>query len=172
MNHILENEKNDILAYHIKDGFKVIYPVKNVKIQLIRHYRLSSLHNYTIYSTIKSGLNCWNLNLWDRLINCRNDLFLTPCMFNNGGHSELIISKGDAKASLNLGDNVDIYSGVNYLGSESKFYEKIKYILFNQDHNTLRIVIDDNFKTKAAQKYELTKNENKKLGEELDLDLS
>ena len=31
MNHIVEKEKKDILTPHIEEGYKVIYPNKNVK---------------------------------------------------------------------------------------------------------------------------------------------
>ena len=169
MNSIVEEEKKDILATHIEDGYKVIYPNKDVKIKLLRHYRKSNLHNYKVSNIIKSGLICKSLNLYDRLINYRGDLFLTPCVFDNGGYSELIISRNTIKMSFKLDSDVYIYSGTTYLGSEAKFCEKIKYILISRNNDKLRIVVDEKFKTKDAKKYEKIENEKKKFKKELGL---
>lgn len=169
MNSIGEEEKKDILAAHIEDVYKVIYPNKNVNIKLLRHYRKSNLDNYKVSNIIKSGLICKSLNLYDRLINCRVDLFLTPCVFDNGGYSELIISRDRVKMSFELDSDVYIYSGTNYLGSKAKFCEKIKYILISRNNDKLRIVVDEKFKTKDAKKYERIENEKKKIKKELDL---
>ena len=171
MNHIVEEEKKDELTTHIEDGYKVIYPNNNVKIKLIRYYKRHVNAKFEISSVVHSGLTCRGLNLFDR-ISHRTDLFLMPCIFDNGGCSDLEISRANAKASFELGSRVNIYSGEKYLGSGTQFHEKIKYILFNQNTNHLRILIDNNFKTKSAQKHERIQNEKKKLEKELDLDLS
>lgn len=169
MNHIVEKEKKDILTSHIEEGYKVIYPNKNVKIKLIRYYRKSSFSSFKVSSHIKTALTCKNLNLYDRLINYRNDLFLTPCVFDNGGYSELIISRDKAEMTFKLDTDVYIYSGESYLGSETKFCEKIKYILISRNNDKLRIVVDEEFKTRDAKKHEKIQNENKKLKRELNL---
>ena len=170
MNHIVEEEKKDELTPHIEAGYKVIYPNKNVKIKLVKRTR-TRYDEYEVSHHIKSGLNCWGVGLFDRFTKYRNDLFLIPCDFSNG-YNELRISRAGAKAVFKLGSDVHIYSGEKYLGSKTNFHEKIKYILFYQNTGRLRILIDDNFKTKAAQKHERISNEKKKLEEELDLDLS
>lgn len=170
MNHIVEEEKKDELTPHIEAGYKVIYPNKNVKIKLVKRTR-TRYDEYETSQHIKSGLNCWGIGLIDRFTKYRNDLFLTPCDFS-AGYNKLTISRAGAEAVFNLGQDVQIYSGEKYLGSKTKFHEKIKYILFYQNTGRLRILIDDNFKTKAAQKHERISNEKRKLEEELDLDLS
>lgn len=167
MNHIVE-EKKDILAPHIKDGYKVIYPNKDVKIELVKTYA-DCAHSY-----IKTGLTCWGLKFKDRLSTYKNNLFLSPGNFEKG-NSKLTISRDGAKVTFPLEKNVVIYDSSNkYFGSEIKFPEKIEYILFNQGAvtNRLRIITDKDFKTKTAQKYERIQNAKKKLEEELDLDLS
>ena len=170
MNHIVEEEKKDELTSHIELGYKVIYPNKNVKIKLVKRTR-TRYDEYETSHHIKSGLNCWGIGLIDRFTKYRNDLFLIPCDFSDG-YNELRISRAGVKADFNLGPDVQIYSGEKYLGSKTKFHEKIKYILFYQNTGRLRILIDDNFKTKAAQKHERNSKEKRKLEEELDLDLS
>lgn len=40
MNHIVEEEKKDILAPHIEDSYKVIYPNNNLSIKLIRNIEM------------------------------------------------------------------------------------------------------------------------------------
>lgn len=169
MNHIVEEEKKkDILAPHIEEGYKVIYPNKNVKIELVKTYADCS-HTY-----IKTGLTCSGLKLKDRLTTYKSNLFLNPSDFERGT-SKLTISREGAKATFRLEKNIVIYNSNNkYLGSETKFPEKIEYILLKQGQtiNRLRIITDDEFKTKAAQKHERIQNEKKKLEKELDLDLS
>lgn len=168
MNHIVKEEKKDILAPHIEDGYKVIYPNKNVKIELIKTYADFS-HSY-----IKTGLTCSGLKLKDRLTTHKSNLFLKPGDFESGTN-ELTISRDGAKATFRLEKNIVIYDSNNkYLGSETKFPKKIEYILLKQGQsiNRLRIITDNEFKTKAAQKHENIQNEKRKLEEELDLDLS
>ena len=169
MNHIVEEEeKKDILTPHIEDGYKVIYPNKSVKIELVRTYA-DCAHSY-----IKTGLTCSGLKFKDRLTTYKNNLFLKPGNFEKGT-SRLTISRDGAKVTFPLERNVAVYDSSNkYLGSEIKFPEKIEYILFKQGEvtNRLRIITDKEFKTKSAQKYERIQNAKKKLEEELDLDLS
>lgn len=168
MNHIVEEEKKDILAPHIEDGYKVIYPNKNVKIELVNIYKKRASQH------IKIGLICSGLKLWDRLSTYKKDLFLKPGNFEKG-ENKLTISRDGAEATFNLERNIFIYDLNNkYFGSEAKFPEKIEYILLKQNFNTthLRIIIDDKFKTKAAQKHYRIQNEKRKLEEELDLNLS
>lgn len=78
MNYIteeLKEEKDSVLEYYLERGYKVIYPNKNIKIQLKRKYD-GSTSRY-----IRTGLWCWKLNLWDRIFTYKNDLFLKPCNF-------------------------------------------------------------------------------------------
>lgn len=165
MNHIVEEEKKDILAPHIEDGYKIIYPNKNVNIKLIRKYREGTWDSVSTASHIKSSLNCWGISLYDRLIKNKNSLFLSPGDFDDGA-LKLTIKRARAEATIDL-RNVRIYSDEDYLSTKTQFYEKIKYILFNAESKNLRIVIDQNFKTNAAKKHEQILNENKNLAKEL-----
>ena len=64
MNYIteeLKEEKDSVLEYYLGRDYKVIYPNKNIKIQLKRSY------NDWLTKHIKTGLSCWKLNLWERL---------------------------------------------------------------------------------------------------------
>lgn len=165
MNHIVEEEKKDILATHIEDGYKVIYPNNNLSIKLIRKYRDDSWDSVRTTSHIKSSLNCWGISLYERLIKNKNSLFLSPGDFDDGS-LKIAIKRARAEATINL-RNVRIYSDEDYLSTKTQFYEKIKYILFNAESKNLRIVIDQNFKTNAAKKHEQILNENKNLAKEL-----
>ena len=165
MNHIVEEEKKDILAPHIEDGYKVIYPNNNLSIKLIRKYRDDSWDSVRTASHIKSSLNCWGISLYDRLLKNKNSLFLSPGDFNSGA-LKLVIKRARAEATIDL-RAVRIYSDEDYLSTKTQFYEKIKYILFNAESKNLRIVIDQNFKTNAAKKHEQILNENKNLAKEL-----
>ena len=84
MNEIVKEVEKDELETHIKDGYKVIYPNQNVNIKLIRGDYINEDGYYirTSYSYIKSGLNCWGINLYDRFIKNKNSLFLSPGNFS------------------------------------------------------------------------------------------
>ena len=118
----------------------------------------------TSYSYIKSGLNCWGINLYDRFIKNKNSLFLSPGNFSKG-FLKITIKRAKAAVTIDL-SNVYIYSDKGYLSTKTQFYEKIKYILFDAESKNLRIVIDQNFKTNAAKKHEKILNENKNLAKE------
>lgn len=164
MNYIteeLKEEKDSVLKYYLERNYKVIYPNKNIKIQLKRYY------NDWFTNHIKTGLSCWKLNLWERLFTYRNDLFLKPGDFNRG-ESELIISRDNFSGSFNLGKDVYVESG-NEIKSKSLFLNKIKYILFYQGARKVVIITDNDFKTKAAKKHEEKIEKKKQIEEELDL---
>ena len=118
MNYIteeLKEEKDSVLEYYLERGYKVIYPNKNIKIQLKRKYDGSTSRH------IRTGLWCWKLNLWDRIFTYKNDLFLKPCNFGkNYSNTELIISRDNFSGSFNLGQDVYIASEGN-VGSETLF---------------------------------------------------
>lgn len=166
MNYIteeLKEEKDSVLEYYLERGYKVIYPNKNIKIQLKRKYDGSTSRH------IRTGLWCWKLNLWDRIFTYKNDLFLKPCNFGkNYSKTELIISRDNFSGSFNLGTDVYIASEGN-VSSETLFLEKIKYILFYQGAKKVVIFTDNNFKTKAAKKHEEKIKNKKQIEEELDL---
>ena len=166
MNYIteeLKEEKDSVLEYYLGRDYKVIYPNKNIKIQLKRRYDGSTSRH------IRTGLWCWKLNLWDRIFTYKNDLFLKPCNFGkNYSKTELIISRDNFSGSFNLGTDVYIASEGN-VGSETLFLEKIKYILFYQGARKVVIITDNNFKTKAAKKHEEKIKNKKQIEEELDL---
>ena len=157
----LKEEKDSVLEYYLGRDYKVIYPNKNIKIQLKRSY------NDWLTKHIKTGLSCWKLNLWERLFTYRNDLFLKPGDFNKG-KSELIISRDNFSGSFNLGNDVYIESG-NGGKSKTLFLNKIKYILFSQSTKRVVIFTDNDFKTKAAKKHEEKIEKKKQIEKELDL---
>ena len=158
MNYIteeLKEEKDSVLEYYLERGYKVIYPNKNIKIQLKRKYDGSTSRH------IRTGLWCWKLNLWDRIFTYKNDLFLKPCNFGkNYSKTELIISRDNFSGSFNLGADVYIASEGN-VGSETLFLEKIKYILFYQGARKVVII--------TAKKHEEKIKNKKQIEEELDL---
>lgn len=161
MNTIIESKSK--LDELVQEGYKIIYPNKNIKIQLKRKYDDSTSRH------IRTGLGCWKLNLWDRLFTYRNDLFLKPGNFGKKySKTELIISRDNFSGSFNLGKDVYIESDGNVV-SETLFLEKIKYILFYQEAKKVVIFTDNNFKTKAAKKHEEKIKNKKQIEEELDL---
>ena len=63
------------------------------------------------------------------------------------------------------------YYGARTSHPYAEFYEKINYILFNPQKNSLAFYVDDNFKSSAAKRAEVEKNKKQNLESKLEEDL-
>lgn len=171
MNTIIESKSK--LDELVQEGYKIIYPNSidglDFEVEIVQKHQFSGS---TILNPIKTNWECKALNFYEKLFKYRGFLFLMPYHFNMTSVREytLHFNKGEVGKDFNL-KRISVVSDSRTSHPYAEFYEKINYILFNPQKNSLAFYVDDNFKSSAAKRAEVEKNKKQNLESKLEEDL-